>query len=469
MSRNVAIERLIESERDGDLWSRRVLGQPVWPLERLYRYRVLSLAAEGAPAESRHNPARNLATRAAASARDLARGGPATRRGRDVWVLGASNYRRRDDDGVFQCAFAEHLREQMGDRLLFIERNQAAHPSLGRQDVVFVDAALMAAELAGRAAGPFLAATPAGADARRSGSPTPPSVLCRHGVYGRLALAWARRLVRRAQPRAVFVLGAYHMMIPFQAAVREAGIPLVELQHGIIHESHPGYVLGDMPELRHLPDHMVVFGRQFGEMLERECPRWAGRWSVGGHPWLRRKRRGVEAADDSAFDSVVFFSQPHAPVREQFRPLLPELRAALPPSVRLVLKPHPRELDAREYYRGMADIGVEFASPRDDTYDILRRCRVAVSVYSTVAMEALAFRCRSAVLAAPLLPDEFRALVEQGCIDLVSGAAQIADLAALPPRRDSHEDVANRLFGVLDPEPDFEALIGRLGARAGRT
>jgi hypothetical protein len=268
--------------------------------------------------------------------------------------------------------------------------------------------------------------------------------------------------VRRAKPKAVFVLNGYHLFIPIQIAVREAGIPLIELQHGIIHESHPGYVFGDMPEFEHLPDHLLVFGRHFGELLDRESPRWRGKWSIGGHPWLKRKRAGLDRLPDSAFDTVVVFSQRYTPVREALRALLPELRSRVPAGLRLVLKPHPGEPDAVEYYGKQP--GLEFAAPSDDTYELLRRCRLSVSPYSTVAFEALAFRCRSAVLRTSLWMDDFRALVEQGVMIALDGATHAAELANLPVIGGAHDDLANRLFGVHEPDPDLTELIERIRA-----
>jgi len=258
------------------------------------------------------------------------------------------------------------------------------------------------------------------------------------------------------------VLNGYHLFIPFQIAAKEARIPVIELQHGIIHESHPGYVFRGEPESPHLPDHLVVFGRHFGELLDRESPYWRGRWTVGGHPWLKLKRAGIEDVPDDALDSVVVFSQPNAPIREQLRRLLPDLRARLPGEVRLILKPHPRELDAERFYASAARSGATLESPRTDTYDLLRHCRVAVSVASTVGIEALAFRCRSVVLETPFRLEDLEALVRSGALIAASSAGSIAELASLPPPRDTDLGLATRLFGVREPEPDFERLIHRV-------
>lgn len=435
---------------------------PVWSLERLPQYRArLRASAVGTevPTERTANPVSNLVSRIRASAHDLRRGGPASRRHRDIWVLSASNYRRKDDQGVYQCALAEHVRSQLGSRLLFIERNQANIPAQDREDVLFLDAAFIGAEAVGRAVGPLLAVTPLGADARRPGSPASASLLCRDGIYARLMLTLARKWIREAPPKAVFVLNGYHLFIPFQIAVREAGIPLIELQHGIITESHSGYIYDRPPPVEHLPDHLVVYGRHFGELLDRESPRWRGRWSVGGHPWLRIKRAGIDKEPDSAFDTVALFSQDLPFVQERMRALAPELRRKLDRRIRLVLKPHPGERNTEAYYAEAARAGVEIATPRDDSYTLLRRCRLAVTVYSTVSLEALAFRSRSALLRSPVWPEDLRTLVEQGVISAADTADDLLPLAQLAPPSPREDDLANRLFGVREPPLDFEKLI----------
>lgn len=467
MSRSLVLKELVETERRAGLWSRRVLGVPVWPLERLHQYRAALMEAENADAENRTNPLGNITRRVRTSLHEFRRGAPPARRDRDIWVLSASNYRRKDESGEYQVTFTEDLRKQLGRRLLFLERNHAALPALDRDDTLYVDAALVAAEAAGRVLGPLLAKTPFGGDARRPGCPASASLLCRDAVYARLLSSLARDWIRRAPPKAVFVLNAYHLFIPFQAAAREVGIPVIEMQHGIIHENHPGYVFDGMPELPHLPDHLIVFGRHFGELLDRESPRWRGRWSVGGHPWLKRKRSGVDALPASAFDSVVLFSQPNTPVRTRFRELGPALRSRLDRKTRVILKPHPREIDFESFYRPCADAGIHLATSRDDAHELLRSCRLAVSVSSTVAIEALAFRCRSAVLPTPFRPEDYQALVAQGALSSPETLEDLVALAELAPPGDGDFELPNRLFGVREPELDFERLIHDL--RGGRS
>ena len=469
MGRNAAIERVLAAEAAGNLWDRSLLGFPVWGLERLRRYRqeLLSDDPEAAAASSQPTGRDRVQaewTSVRASMKDLRRGTPPSR-GRDVWVLGQSSYRRPTPDGQSPSVFASHLRQQLGDRLLFVEINNARRPSLDRDDVCFIDAIqvpILASARAG-AAGLARSIPPAMAAAF---APTPPRRLADRALYGRAMRALGRKWMDEAPPAAVFVLCAYNMHIPFQLAAKERGIPVIELQHGVIHESHPGYVLGTLPDGLHpAPDHLVTFGDHFGRVIERECPHWAGRWSVGGHAWLKRAReQHVEARSDGRRE-VLIFSQYDLPVRRQVLQAAREMRALLGDDWHVAIKPHPREPGCAAFYADAIADGVELVPPGAESYARLGRCELAVSVYSTVAIEALAFPCRSAVLRSPHWSEAIAALVADGLIEVAEDGVGLAALAQSARPEGSRDAVARDLFGVGVPEPDFGALIDQVRAR----
>ncbi len=469
--RNPAIERVLSDEEAGGLWFRDLLGYPVWSLERLRRYRLEVLrddqASAGATSQSKGR-ARVEAewTAIRASLADLRRGGPVerTRRGRDVWVLGNTTYRRKLADGQWRCIFADHLRRQLGDRLLFLEFNAARLPSLEREDVCFLDAVQIPLLTAARVTAPAVAA--AWSVLRRQDlrafSGTSSRRLADRAIYGRGLLEVARRWIDAAPPEAIFVLCGYTMHGPIQLAARERGIPIIELQHGIVHESHAGYVLPVLPASRTrslpLPDHLVVFGQYFGQVLERESPRWAGRWTVGGHPWLRAKR--AEAAVASvAGKLLVLFSQYELDVRIQIRDAAEAARIALGPEWRVVLKPHPREADAAEFFASAVAAGVELAGASDDSYGLMARADLAVTSYSTICIEALAFPCRSVVLPSDRWTEAITDLIEAGLIERAADGTELAALAQQTGGGGDREAVARDLFGIGLEEPDFAAMI----------
>jgi len=466
VARNAAIEAVLERERQEELWSARVLGFPVWPLERLRHYRAAYVEGGHAQAWVSSQPRGRERWRAewqtfTASLRDLADGGPIQQPTRDIWVLSSSGYRRQDEGGTPQCAFAGHLREALGGRLLFLEFNTARLPSLGLDDTCFLDA-LQAPLLAGARAGGALLGPTLGALQRADLAllaPTGPARAYDRAVYGRALQTVGRCWLDAAPPRAVFVLDAYGMWVPLQREVRRRGIPLIELQHGMIHDSHPGYVLPDDPAVEApdspVPDHVVVFGAHFGRTLDRAAPHWRGRWSVGGHPWLAR-----HAAEASPMrDRVLLFGQYDEPVRRRMRDLAVALRPLVRGDLRIVIKPHPREPDCEAFYRPAVEAGAELAPAGDDTYRLLRHCRVAVSEFSTVAVEALAYPCTSVVLRSPNWSEVVEDLVEQGVLRAADGARDLAEIVGEVPPLEARDALARDLFGVGEPPLDFEALI----------
>jgi hypothetical protein len=455
---NSAITRLLELERREALWAREVLGHPVWGELRLACYHRL-LGAGGTPqSPPQREWRRRSLERAPASLRDLSSKLPRELGRRDIWVLGSTRYRRLDASGIARSVFTKDLEAQLGPRLLFLETNLSHLERSAEPNVIYLDALRdLCRGLASRSSRRLpsgwargLARSELGVDAR---------AVLTEALYGRAWRELARALMARGRPRAIVVLCAYDQHIPFQLEARARRIPIIELQHGVIHESHPGYVFGPSAAPPHAPDHLVVFGEHYGRALERGSSYWAERWSVGGHPWLKAKR--AEHGGAPPEDTVVLFGQNVASVQQRLTALALELRERLP-AARLVLKPHPAEKDAAAVYAPLRERGIELAPPGSDSYELLARCRVAVSVFSTIAVEALAFRCASVVMRSPNWFEDIRTFVDGGFLQAADTASDVeAAYRRLGAARDASFD--RRLFGVGGEAIDFERLIARLG------
>jgi hypothetical protein len=466
MGRNRAIEKVLEDERRYALFDQRVLGYPVWPLERLRRYhlelldgKLVEATGPNAPLRSRLKALQAPLSQSLRDARALAFSKSFAER--DLWVLGTSMYRRPDAAGVQQCIFAEDLRTQLGDRLLFLERTTNDLRTEPRADVVHLDAAHVSAMLSAKAIGAFLGKGGVVSAAQREAfAPMTPEYLCQLALYGQAMEKLAEAMIARNRPKAVFVLCGYQPFVPMQRAIRSAGIPLIELQHGVIQESHPGYVLGDGASCAHVPDHLIVFGERFAQIARNASAHWRGRITIGGHPWLRMKSQGVPPLAERG--SIVVFSQADIPVRAALLEMTRALAGRLPSGLRMIVKPHPREADASEYWSELSALGVELAQPSSDSYALLRDCRVALCVHSTVAIEAIAFGCTSAVTLPSFWTDEIRAMVDAG---LLHAAREPSDLLALldaPPQET--EQHAREWFAVDRGPLDYAALLRALGA-----
>jgi hypothetical protein len=456
---NRAITTLLELERRDGLWRREVLGYPVWAELRLGCYhRLLEHGRVAAPLPQPELRRRSWG-RASASARDLSLKLPRELGRRDVWVLGSTRYRRTDQRGIARSIFASDLEEQLGQRLLFLETNLTRAERSPEPNVVYLDALRDLLRSGASRSARWLPAACAGDLGAAELALDAPAVLSK-ALFGRACREFARVLFARKRPRAVFVLCAYDQHVPFQLEARARQIPVIELQHGVIHESHPGYVFGSGPRPPHAPDHLVVFGEHYGQLLERGSPHWTKRWSVGGHPWLKAKR--AEHAARSPDDMIVLFGQNVPSVQQRLRALALELRVRLPVT-RLVLKPHPAEQTAKDVYAGLPENGIEVAPASGDSYELLGRCRVAVSVFSTIAVEALAFRCASVVLRSPNWFEDIHAFVQEGFLHAADG---VEDVVAVYGHAGAARDgaVDRRLFGVGQAALDFGALIDDLAA-----
>jgi hypothetical protein len=157
---------------------------------------------------------------------------------------------------------------------------------------------------------------------------------------------------------------------------------------------------------------------------------------------------------------VVFFSQFEMPVQQQVDRIAAEL-ARRADGHRISIKPHPREQTTDLTYRNAASAGVEILPTSEDSYQLLRKTDVAISVYSTVAVEALAYPCRSIVLTSPNWPEAIESLVAQGYLESATDAADLARLFEQPSTIRERGAVAQHLFGIDEPPLDFEALVER--------
>jgi hypothetical protein len=70
-----------------------------------------------------------------------------------------------------------------------------------------------------------------------------------------------KHLLKRWRPKLVVVVNSYTNMAYVKAA-KDLGIPVVELQHGVINEKHYAYQIRFKPERSYYPDYLLSFGMQ---------------------------------------------------------------------------------------------------------------------------------------------------------------------------------------------------------------
>jgi hypothetical protein len=461
MNRNTTIDELLREERASSLWNHRVLGYPVWGLQRLSRYWKQHIRGGDESSKDIFPQVhlgriksiifglRGLWTMLSQPYRCVAKG-------RDIWVLSSTNYRKLDGN-TRKCIFTDLFLKEVSDRVMFLERHLST-TNYQTSDAIFnLEARHYVAMACAKAASWIIIHTPW---LVRSLNKKQPNFNIHHelqlALYGHIIEWLTQRWINTARPSAVFVICGYQPFIPLQRVIKRNRIPLIELQHGIIHNSHPGYVydMDNLPDF--IADHIVIFGKYFGERLDQSAHYWTTRWSIGGHGWLN-KTRHVQNTQQSEKDYIVIFSQPDRVARDKVRTFARELREILPAEHGIILKPHPREIDSDEYWNDLRRTNLMISSPLDNSYALLSQARVAISVHSTISLEALAFDCLSLVLKTELIPSEFQSLIHAGILVAIETAGDV--LKALQVPTSNNPILVNYLFGADEPSLDIDNLI----------
>jgi hypothetical protein len=218
-------------------------------------------------------------------------------------------------------------------------------------------------------------------------------------------IAQIRALLRRLRPAGVLLADEYHRQDWLAAAALES-VPVAAVQHGVIHDTHVGYVHRTRtPELR-LPDRTYVFGAWERSLLLRESVYRADEVVVGGSPRLDllrpepvstdtlRRELGVEAGR-----RLVVLSGSWGPLQRRFYyPIaLRHLFDRELDDVHLVVKLHPTEGDEGPYRSVIEAVAARagFKPPpittvQDvDLYELLAAADAHLGVRSTVLTESV--------------------------------------------------------------------------------
>jgi hypothetical protein len=192
-----------------------------------------------------------------------------------------------------------------------------------------------------------------------------------------------RRLIRRLDPEIAVVLVGY-MRETFVEACQMEGVPVVELQHGVVYPEHVGYAY-PTTEPSVFPDYFLTFGEFWNDAAS--YPLHPEQIRSVGYPYL--ERRTMELDDIDATGEVVFISQ--GTIGADLSRVALETAERLDRDV--VYKLHPGEQDRwKRDYPWLSGSEVRVVDGSDVAlYDLLNRATAVVGVNSTALYEALAF------------------------------------------------------------------------------
>jgi len=210
-----------------------------------------------------------------------------------------------------------------------------------------------------------------------------------------------RNLLEKVKPKAVFIrcgYGRFHMAL--SQACKELNIPSIELQHGFINKHTPGYVKAMKSGNRDcVPEYFLSYGEKFTEIVKKGNLFDPEKVVSIGYPYLENVKecKGQFNENTEEFKSnynkyilITSDSLPHiASEVEQFTMDLSKVLSLKNKKIGIIFKPHPFDKNDYKHLQEIENIYV--ADRYAITYNLLKNSDIHSTVFSTSAIEALAF------------------------------------------------------------------------------
>lgn len=229
-----------------------------------------------------------------------------------------------------------------------------------------------------------------------------------------------RRMLDRINPKIVLLVVSYGREA-FIDACKHNGIPVIELQHGVIHEHHLGYHYPDDRTKVLFPDYLLTWGEFWSDSVEFPIP--DERVLDVGYPYLEQRSAKYAAVDQK--NQILFISQ--GTVGERLSKLAVEVETHQFIDHNVVYKLHPGEYNRwQDEYPWLVDADIEVVdSSEPPLYELFAESSVQVGVSSTAVYEGLAFNLETYVYDCSG-SEVIEPLIGGGAAELISSADNLA-------------------------------------------
>lgn len=229
------------------------------------------------------------------------------------------------------------------------------------------------------------------------------------------------RVIEIVDPEFVILVVNYGRgMKTITEVCKDKNIPVIELQHGVIHPNHAGYHFPESVTVDLFPDYLLTFGEFWNTQAMYPIP--SEQIIKFGYPYLNQQLRSID--NKSGTKKILFVSQ--GPVGKQLSQMAVELSERMGPNWDIVYKLHPGEYDRwRHEYTTLADSTVTVVDTDPSLYELFGKSSTQVGVGSTALYEGLAFGLDTYVFDLPG-SSVLDPIVAEGGVQKVTGVAELA-------------------------------------------
>lgn len=207
------------------------------------------------------------------------------------------------------------------------------------------------------------------------------------------------KILKKMSPKAVLIRCGYgRFPMALAQACRENYIPCLELQHGIITDSHGAYIRATETKNQDcVPEYLLTYGDIFTDLVKQGKLFDSDKVISVGFPYLENNRneqnRDTESLKQilSPFAHTIFFTSQGfvaKDVHEFVKNVAQELSVSNP-DIGIVFKPHP--YDTADYSDLQNYRNVRVLDKYEDIFKIFTVIDIHSTVYSTSGLEAMAF------------------------------------------------------------------------------
>lgn len=228
------------------------------------------------------------------------------------------------------------------------------------------------------------------------------------------------KLLEKLHPKAVFIVSSYNKE-HFLAACRKAGIPTIELQHGVMTPYHPGYAYPQGTRKELFPDYLFSFGKYWENTVP--LPIAAERIFTVGYPYFDQESGLLEKTNKA--NMLLFISQ-GGTIGRKLSQFATQLKHYLPPAWQLIYKLHPSEvLEWRNRYTELASSNITVVeTDYPPLYQLMAEAKIQIGVSSTALFEGLGFNCRTYIANLPGY-EYMQPLIDQNICTLINTPDEI--------------------------------------------